>query len=400
MRVALILGAGWSAAAGYPLAEDLLRGTVRVGTEESRRRVQAVLDAYDQRDPEAFLAAVRRGEILAPPNPGEPSLFDEPLPWRWAVEAVLLKLTWPEPSPAQPARAQLLPARTDFRRRHGGHLEERAAEHEAFVSAIRAEHEIVGVVTTNYDTLAEGVLGDGFHYGGLGPGQWARGASAWEYYNRPNPESNAIALDGAIPLCKLHGSLNWERAGDRIVIWRDVRVPHRDPGAAEIATRIEPVWDAAEAVLKSAERWIVVGSSARDAAVQELLTTSRPLDVHLHDPAPDVRHWEALTGATVTAHPGIAGASARTVNRLAFFYGIDVYMPWPPAPGEPPHFRAKYGSYRASIGLESLDTIDGALPDRALGLVREWAGAHADELERNWTRALVEQAPESITPLE
>ena len=398
MRVALILGAGWSAAAGYPLAQDLLRGTVHVGSEESRRRVQAVLDAYDQRDPEAFLATVRRGEILVPPNPGEPSLFDEPLPWRWAVEAVMLRLTWPEPASAK-ARARLLPARTDFRKRRGGHLEERAAEHEAFVSAILAEHEVVGVVTTNYDTLAEGVLRDGFHYGGLGPDQRARGASAWEYYNEPNPDQNAIALTGAIPLCKLQGSLNWERAG---VIWRDMRVPHRDPGAAEIAVQIPAVWEAAHEVLANAERWIVVGYSAQDAAVRELLIASRGMlvDVEVHDPAPDLPLWQELTGVPVSSHPGIAAAAARTVNRLAFFYGIDIYMPWPPAAGEAPHFRAKYGSNRASIGLDGLALIDGTLPDRALGLVREWASVHADELERNWTRALVNQSPASIAPLE
>src|SRR5690606_23502585 len=120
----------------------------------------------------------------------------------------------------------------------------------------------------------------------------------------------------------------------------------------------------------------------RDAARRGALRA-----VELHDPAPDAGRWEEITGVPAAARPGIEPAAPREVNRLAFFYGIDVYMPRPPAAGEPPHVRARYGTRRASLSLPGLDMIDGALPDRALALVREWAGAHADALARNWARA-------------
>ena len=39
----------------------------------------------------------------------------------------------------------------------------------------------------------------------------------------------------------------------------------------------------------------------------------------------------------------------------------------------PPHFHAKYGEFRASISIESLQILEGDLPSRVLSLVVEWA---------------------------
>jgi hypothetical protein len=170
------------------------------------------------------------------------------------------------------------------------------------------------------------------------------------------------------------------------------------------------VWETAEDVLSTAERWIVVGYSAPpyDLAVRALLQTAArrgPLSsVDLHDIASDALRprWEEITGVPVAARAGIPSepAQERAINRLTFFYGINVYMPMPPAAGEQPHFRASYQSSRASIGIPALTVIDGALPERALGLVREWASANQDALARNWTRAQANQAPEPIAPLD
>ncbi len=220
-------------------------------------------------------------------------------------------------------------------------------------------------------------------------------------------------------MCKIHGSLNWELGGNRVVIWRDMRLPYRDAGSAEIVAPtpekdpepwLAPVWETAEDVLSAAEHWIVVGYSAPpyDLAVRALLQTAARrgslTSVDLHDIASDALRprWEEITGVPVAARPGIPSesAQARAINRLTFFYGINVYMPMPPAPGELPHFRASYQSSRASIGIPALTVIDGALPDRALGLVREWASANQDALARNWTRAQANQAPEPIAPLD
>jgi hypothetical protein len=262
-------------------APHTLGGAVYAGSPESRSRVQAVLDAARGWEVEPFLAAVRAGEIALPPDPRDPSLFPRSLPWSWAVEAVVSKLLWPD-APGRPG-AHLLQTRAEFRKRTGGHL---GPQGEA---SLIAGHELTGVVTTRYDTLAEGLAGD-FHYGGLPRPQSAQGADSWDYYNEPDPERNAVELDGNVPVCKLHGSINWQLDGGRVTIWRDMRVPSRDLGAAAIAVRLEPVWAAAEAVLATADHWIVAG--AAPDALRPLLAATRPKSIAVH--GADAARWEAI----------------------------------------------------------------------------------------------------------
>ena len=63
----------------------------------------------------------------------------------------------------------------------------------------------------------------------------------------------------------------------------------------------------------------------------------------------------------------------------------------------PPHFHARYGHDRASIGIDSLRVLDGALPPRAFGLVMEWAAAHKSELMNDW---LLAQAHSPLNPID
>ena len=103
--VALIVGAGWSFAAGYPLARDLIRGPIYTTNDASRRRAQAVLDGFaawsasgpDNRA-EVFLAEVLAGRVERPPSAEDPTLFELPLQWPWAVETVMLRLALPIPT--------------------------------------------------------------------------------------------------------------------------------------------------------------------------------------------------------------------------------------------------------------------------------------------------------------
>lgn len=275
MSVALIVGE----------RAPLLGGAVYAGSDQSRRRAQAVLDAFRAWDgsPGAFLDRVRAGEIALPPDPDDPVLFARSLPWTWAVEAVVLKQLWPN-APGRPG-AHLLQTRSDFRKRTGGHLGPRSDAAE--LRELLAGHELAGVVTTSHDTLAESALGERFHYGGLPRPQVARGADSWEYYNEPDPEANEVELTGAIPVCKLHGSINWQLDGGRVTIWRDMRVPSRDLGAAAIAVRLEPVWAAAEALLKSADHWIVAG--AEPEPLRPLLEAARPRSIAVH--GADAERW-------------------------------------------------------------------------------------------------------------
>ena len=63
----------------------------------------------------------------------------------------------------------------------------------------------------------------------------------------------------------------------------------------------------------------------------------------------------------------------------------------------PPHFHVQYGEHQATVSIDDLAVLDGALPGRALRLVREWATLHKRELRENWRRA---QMHESVIPIE
>lgn len=51
------------------------------------------------------------------------------------------------------------------------------------------------------------------------------------------------------------------------------------------------------------------------------------------------------------------------------------------------------------IAIATGEVLRGAVPDRALRLVREWASIHRDELAANWQRTQVPEQPAAIAPL-
>jgi hypothetical protein len=65
----------------------------------------------------------------------------------------------------------------------------------------------------------------------------------------------------------------------------------------------------------------------------------------------------------------------------------------------PPHFHARYGEFEAKIAIETLEVIEGELPNRALSLVREWTMIHREELRRNWQLCCSNSVPAKIEPL-
>lgn len=352
VSVALIVGAGWSAAAGYPTAGQLLSGRILVGTSAAQRRVQAVLDAYQAwrtksaaaAGVEQFLAEVRAGSItmegLVINDRPEPSLFDPgagaALPWQWAVEAVCLQLSWRIDSDlgSVAPHAVLLPKRQQYNLRYRGQVTSpsRSKAHINFLRCLLVRHHLSGVVTTNYDTLMEQVLRHrrmlrkpepGFYYGGLPRPQALIGSNPWDRFNEPDwqPGDRSIEVTGEVPLCKLHGSLHWEWRGGDVTLWRDHRLPYRHGGEAAIVAPvlekrpdpwIEPVWTAAIDVLRRADTWIVVGYSLPpyDYAVRDLLreaSSSRLQRIVLHDPAAAslVPRWREVTAAEVLPAPAL-----------------------------------------------------------------------------------------------
>ncbi|MEP0916023.1 DUF4160 domain-containing protein [Leptolyngbya sp. DQ-M1] len=50
----------------------------------------------------------------------------------------------------------------------------------------------------------------------------------------------------------------------------------------------------------------------------------------------------------------------------------------------PPHFHAIYGEYNALISIESLEVIEGDLPNRAEKLAIEWATLYQQDLIQMW----------------
>ena len=80
------------------------------------------------------------------------------------------------------------------------------------------------------------------------------------------------------------------------------------------------------------------------------------------------------------------------------FYGIVIRMYH--LDHAPPHFHAVYGEYEASIGIEDIAVVRGALPRRARRLVAEWALLYQAELRRAWQQARRLEPPGTIAPLE
>jgi hypothetical protein len=70
-----------------------------------------------------------------------------------------------------------------------------------------------------------------------------------------------------------------------------------------------------------------------------------------------------------------------TVSR---FYGITIKMFFIQREHQPPHFHAVYGEHNALFAIDSLEMIEGDLPNRAERLVKEWAGRYHKELQTMW----------------
>ena len=85
------------------------------------------------------------------------------------------------------------------------------------------------------------------------------------------------------------------------------------------------------------------------------------------------------------------------VPTISRFYGIVIRMYF--LDHRPPHFHAIYAGYEAVIEIETDEILRGALPERALRLLREWTSIHRDELAANWERLQVPEQPAPIAPL-
>ena len=79
---------------------------------------------------------------------------------------------------------------------------------------------------------------------------------------------------------------------------------------------------------------------------------------------------------------------------IARFNGIVIKLFFGDHP--PPHFHAVYGEHLGLFNIETLDMIEGDLPNRAKKLVLEWANLNQNELRNMWS----EQKFRKLPPLE
>lgn len=76
---------------------------------------------------------------------------------------------------------------------------------------------------------------------------------------------------------------------------------------------------------------------------------------------------------------------------IARFYGIIIKLFFSDHP--PPHFHVVYGEFNALFDIETLDMIEGDLPNRAKMLVIEWATRYQTELLEMWTTQQFHKLP-------
>ena len=69
---------------------------------------------------------------------------------------------------------------------------------------------------------------------------------------------------------------------------------------------------------------------------------------------------------------------------LSRFYGIIIRMYFLQSEHNPPHIHAIYGDDVAAITISDGTILEGALPGKALEMVREWIALHKKELTTIW----------------
>ncbi len=274
--VCCVLGAGYSCAAGLPVTAQLFEEDVYISSRAAQTRFERVWRDYDSwreenadRNVEEYLRDLYLGDrgALSPP-------------FAWAAEIIGAVLSTPRTQDS----ALVNP-------RYAVRLTRplRCAVHEDFWACILTCFDTVSVVTTNYDICVERCLRHrrmarspmpGFFYGGLARPQTARGvALPW----RTEGRMRVVALEGSVPLLKLHGSLNWVLQNGTIVLYQDTRAAFRRGGDAAIVPPIpektvpiwlRPVWAESERCLCSARYWIVCGYSlpSYDTAMYQMLS--------------------------------------------------------------------------------------------------------------------------------
>ena len=131
--------------------------------------------------------------------------------------------------------------------------------------------DVAGIITTNYDTLVEYVLGTkGFNYGVEGEILVGRGPYPVSTWLHP------VRLTGKMPIAKLHGSISWDSEGHytdgRRGITGNALIVPPTPAKA-LPERLQQSWQLATRILSATTRIAIFGFSFNqaDQSVLDLL---------------------------------------------------------------------------------------------------------------------------------
>ncbi len=339
--ISCIVGAGYSAVAGDPLTSQLFRAPAIAASREASQRFHAVRRDFEawtkdnpSRNAEEYLGDLYSGKRYLPERGSAQ--------FEWAVE--LIGATLATSSSDIPGVIGRYSARIT--------RPSRCLPHAAFWRTVLETHDTVAVITTNYDFRIEQVLRHrpmkrpltpGFYYGGLPTPQILQGTAL--PFTVTN-QQRYIELTGAIPLFKIHGSLNWsldfghlklsedDRPGafnvshfvsdlpsDRLKLYQDMRPAFRHVGDAAIIPPLpfkhipkwlSSVWEKSASAMSSSAMWIVCGYSLPpyDTSVTQMVqnAASNVTRIYLMSPhSVDHRErWQSLVPkADITPLPGL-----------------------------------------------------------------------------------------------
>lgn len=69
---------------------------------------------------------------------------------------------------------------------------------------------------------------------------------------------------------------------------------------------------------------------------------------------------------------------------ISKFYGIIIKIYFMQKEHNPPHIHAIYGEYMSAININTLEVMEGDLPNNALKLVKKWIKDNRQELLDIW----------------
>lgn len=265
----MILGAGFSHISGLPLTKDLLIGPLPAtrGPKDKQRMssVQGAFLDWASTNPGAGTEQWLREMYDLRDDPM--MLMSQGTEWGDIMQYILRRLT---PLPRGGHGAYYYGVS-----RYSAH-----PIHEQFWSQISVAADHFGIITTNYDILAERALHrqttNGskplFYYGGLPYGLHVRKMT--DLAAAPGLKHEDFPLGDEIPIYKLHGSINWafEPHSFSMKVHDDVRAAFRQTGGGvpaivppveekELDQDFSAIWAASRKELSRADHWVVCGYS-------------------------------------------------------------------------------------------------------------------------------------------